>query len=185
MIAGGDLRPGVKVELDGTPYVVTDYQWVKPGKGGAFMRTKLKNMKTGAVIDRTFRTDEKIPRAEVEERKVQFLYRAEDTYHFMDTESFEQFSMGEKQLADASGFLKEEQVISILFYRSEPVGVVLPTFVELEVAETEPGVRGDTASGGSKPAKLETGAVIQVPLFINIGDLLRVDTRSGAYVERA
>ncbi len=185
MIAGGDLRPGVKVELDGTPYVVTDYQWVKPGKGGAFMRTKLKNMKTGAIIDRTFRTDEKIPRAWVEERKVQFLYRTEGMYHFMDTESFEQFSMAEKPLGEASGFLKEEQVISILFHRGEPVGVVLPTFVELEVAETEPGVRGDTASGGSKPAKLETGAVIQVPLFINIGDLLRVDTRSGAYVERA
>lgn len=185
MIAGGDLRPGVKVELDGTPYVVTDHQWVKPGKGGAFMRTKLKNMKTGAIIDRTFRTDEKITRAEVEERKVQFLYRTEGTYHFMDTESFEQFSMDEKPLGEASGFLTEEQVISILFHRGEPVGVVLPTFVELEVAETEPGVRGDTASGGSKPAKLETGAVIQVPLFINIGDVLRVDTRSGAYVERA
>jgi elongation factor P len=185
MIAGGDLRPGVKVELDGNPYVVTDYQWVKPGKGGAFMRTKLKNMKTGAVIDRTFRTDEKIPKAEVEERKVQFLYRTEDAYHFMDMESFDQFSMDEKQLGDASGFLKEELVVSVLFHRAEPVAVLLPTFVELKVAETEPGVRGDTASGGSKPAKLETGAVIQVPLFINIGDALRVDTRSGTYVERA
>ena len=185
MIAGGDLRPGVKVELDGTPYVVTDFQWVKPGKGGAFMRTRLKNMKTGAVIERTFRTDEKIPTAEVEERRVQFLYRTEDMYHFMDTNSFEQFSMGEKPLGGASGFLKEAQVFSILFHRDEPVGVALPTFVELEVAETEPGVRGDTASGGSKPATLETGAVIQVPLFINIGDVLRVDTRSGAYVERA
>lgn len=185
MIAGGDLRPGVKVELDGIPYVVNDFQWVKPGKGGAFMRTKLKNMKTGAIIERTFRTDEKIPRAEVEERKVQFLYRAEGTYHFMDKESFDQFSISEKQLGNASGFLKEELVVSILFHRVEPVGVLLPTFVELEVAETEPGVRGDTASGGSKPATLETGAVIQVPLFINIGDLVRVDTRSSTYVERA
>jgi len=185
MIAGGDLRPGVKVELDGGLYVVVDYQWVKPGKGGAFMRTKLKNMKTGAIIERTFRTDEKLQRAEVEERKVQFLYRAEDAYHFMDTESFDQFTLGEKQLGEASGFLKEGLVLSILFHRGEPAGVVLPTFVELTVVETEPGVRGDTATGGSKPAKLETGAVIQVPLFINIGDLLRVDTRSGAYVERA
>lgn len=185
MILGGDLRPGVKIELDGTPYVVTDYQWVKPGKGGAFMRTKLKNMKTGAIIDRTFRTDEKLQRAEVEERKVQFLYRTEDAYHFMDMESFDQFTLGEKQLGEASGFLKEELVISILFHRGEPAGVLLPTFVELKVVETEPGVRGDTVSGGSKPAKLETGAVIQVPLFINVGDLLRVDTRSGAYVERA
>jgi elongation factor P len=185
MIAGGDLRPGVKIEIDGTPYVVTDYQWVKPGKGGAFMRTKLKNMKTGAVIDRTFRTEEKIPTARVEERKVQFLYRSEATYHFMDTATFEQFALQEQQLGDAGGFLKEEQVLSILFFREEPVGVVLPTFVELRVAETEPGVRGDTAAGGSKPATLETGAVLQVPLFINVGDLLRVDTRSGTYVERA
>jgi elongation factor P len=185
MILGGDLRPGVKIELDGIPYIVTDFQWVKPGKGGAFMRTKLKSMKTGAIIERTFRTDEKLQRAEVEERKVQFLYRAEDALHFMDMESFDQFTLDEKQLREASGFLKEELVISILFHRGEPAGVVLPTFVELKVAETEPGVRGDTASGGSKPAKLETGAVIQVPLFINIGDLLRVDTRSGTYVERA
>lgn len=185
MISGGDLRPGVKVELEGGPYVVVDYQWVKPGKGGAFMRTKLKNMKSGAIIERTFRTEEKLQRAEVEERKVQFLYRAEDAYHFMDTESFDQFTLGEKQLGEASGFLKEGLALSILFHRGEPAGVVLPTFVELTVVETEPGVRGDTATGGSKPAKLETGAVIQVPLFINIGDLLRVDTRSGAYVERA
>jgi len=185
MIGGGDLRPGVKIELDGTPYVVTDFQWVKPGKGGAFMRTKLKNMKTGAIIDRTFRTEEKLERAEVEERKVQFLYRTEDAYHFMDTESFEQFTFEEKQIGEASGLLKEELVISVLFHRGGPVGVVLPTFVELKVVETEPGFRGDTTSGGSKPAKLETGAVIQVPLFINIGDLLRVDTRSGTYVERA
>ena len=185
MITGGDLRPGLKVELDGIPYVVTDFQWVKPGKGGAFMRTKLKNMKTGAVIDRTFRTDEKIPKAEVEERKVQFLYRSEASYHFMDMASFDQFPMDEKELGDASGFLKEELVVSILFHRAEPVGVLLPTFVELKVVESEPGVRGDTASGGSKPATLETGAVIQVPLFVNIGDLVRVDTRSSTYVERA
>lgn len=185
MISGGDLRPGVKVELDGTPYVVTDYHWVKPGKGGAFMRTKLRNMKTGAIIDRTFRTEEKLQKAEVEDRKVQFLYHDGDVYHFMDTESFDQFTMDEKQLGDVSGFLKEEMIISVLSHRGEPIGVVLPTFVELRVAETEPGVRGDTATGGSKPATLETGATIQVPLFINVGDLLRVDTRTGVYVERA
>ena len=185
MIAAGDLRSGVKVELDGTPYVVTDYQWVKPGKGGAFMRTKLKNMKTGAISDRTFRTDEKLSKAEVEDRKVQFLYQDGDVYHFMDTQSFDQFTMGEKELGGATGFLKDGMVISVLFYRDEPVDVVLPTFVELRVVETDPGFRGDTASGGSKPATLETNAVIQVPLFINVGDLLRVDTRSGTYVERA
>lgn len=185
MIAAGDLRSGVKVELDGTPYVVTDYQWVKPGKGGAFMRTKLKNMKTGAISDRTFRTDEKLPKAEVEDRKVQFLYQDGDVYHFMDTQSFDQFTIGEKELGGATGFLKDGMVISVLFYRDEPVDVVLPTFVDLRVVETDPGFRGDTASGGSKPATLETNAVIQVPLFINVGDLLRVDTRSGTYVERA
>jgi elongation factor P len=185
MIAAGDLRSGVKVELDGTPYIVTDYQWVKPGKGGAFMRTKLKNMKTGAISDRTFRTEEKLQKAEVEDRKVQFLYQDGDVYHFMDTESFDQFSIGQKKLGAASGFLKDGMIISVLFYRGEPVDVVLPIFVELRVVETDPGFRGDTASGGSKPATLETNAVIQVPLFINIGDLLRVDTRSGAYVERA
>jgi elongation factor P len=185
MISGGDLRPGVKVELDGAPYIVTDFQWVKPGKGGAFMRTKLKNMKTGAIIDRTFRTDEKLPKAEVEDRKVQFLYHDGDVYHFMDTESFDQFTMDEKQLGEASGFLKEEMIISVLNHRGEPISMVLPTFVELRVTETEPGFRGDTASGGSKSATLETGATIQVPLFINIGDLLRVDTRTGIYVERA
>ncbi|MBI2883801.1 MAG: elongation factor P [Candidatus Methylomirabilis oxyfera] len=185
MISGGDLRPGVKVELDGSPFIVTDFQWVKPGKGGAFMRTKLKNMKTGAIIDRTFRTEEKLPKAEVEDRKVQFLYHDGDVYHFMDTESFDQFTMDEQLLGVASGFLKEEMIISVMNHRGEPIGIVLPTFVELRVAETEPGLRGDTASGGSKPATLETGATIQVPLFINIGDLLRVDTRTGAYVERA
>ncbi|MDE2059088.1 MAG: elongation factor P [candidate division NC10 bacterium] len=185
MISGGDLRPGVKVELDGSPFVVTDFQWVKPGKGGAFMRTKLKNMKTGAIIDRTFRTEEKLPKAEVEDRKVQFLYHDGDVYHFMDTESFDQFTMNEKQLGEASGFLKEEMIISVLNHRGEPIGVVLPTFVELRVVQTDPGFRGDTASGGSKPATLETGATIQVPLFINVGDLLRVDTRFGSYVERA
>lgn len=185
MIAAGDLRSGVKVELDGIPYVVTDYQWVKPGKGGAFMRTKLKNMKTGAISDRTFRTEEKLSKAEVEDRKVQFLYQDGDVYHFMDTQSFDQFTMGEKELGGATGFLKDGMVISVLLYRGEPVEVVLPTFVELRVVETDPGFRGDTASGGSKPATLETNAVIQVPLFINVGDLLRVDTRSGTYVERA
>ncbi len=185
MISGGDLRPGVKIELDGVPHVVTSYQWVKPGKGGAFMRTKLRNMRTGAIIDRTFRTDEKLPPAVVEERRAQFLYRTDDTYHLMDEASYEQFPLSAKQLGESRDFLKEEMVITILFHRGTPVGVELPIFVELTVTETDPGVRGDTASGGSKPATLETGAVIQVPLFINVGDRLRVDTREGVYVERA
>ena len=185
MISGGDLRPGVKVELDGVPYIVTDFQWVKPGKGGAFMRTKLRNMRTGSTIDRTFRTDEKLESAVLEERKAQFLYGSDAEYHFMDTETYEQFFLTEEQLGDMRLYLKEEMVATIVSHGGSPLTVELPTFVELKVAETDPGLRGDTASGGSKPATLETGAVIQVPLFINVGDRLRVDTRTGAYIERA
>lgn len=185
MILAGDLRPGMKIEVDGVPYVVTDYQWVKPGKGGAFNRTKLRNMRTGAIIERTFRTEEKLPAAELEEKKAQFLYRSDDEFHFMDTETYEQFFLSEDQLGEARRYLKEEMVVTIVSHRGSPLAVEVPTFVELAVVETEPGVRGDTASGGSKPATLETGAVIQVPLFINVGDRLRVDTRTGTYIERA
>ena len=185
MILGGELRPGVKVELDGVPFVVTDFQWVKPGKGGAFMRTKLRNLRTGAIIERTFRTEEKLERAELEERQAQFLYKGEDEYHFMDTQTYEQFFLLEDHLGETRKYLKEEMVVSIVSHGGKPLAVEVPTFVELAVVETEPGVRGDTASGGSKPATLETGAVIQVPLFINVGDRLRVDTRTGAYIERA
>jgi len=185
VILAGDLRPGMKIELDGTPFVVTDYQWVKPGKGGAFNRTKLRNMRTGSIVERTFRTEEKVERAELEERRAQFLYRSDDEYHFMDTETYEQFFLPEDQLGDARDYLKEEMVVTIVSHRGSPLTVEVPTFVELAVAKTDPGVRGDTASGGSKPATLETGAVIQVPLFINVGDRLRVDTRTGTYIERA
>ncbi len=185
VILGGDLRPGVRIELDSVPFVVTDFQWVKPGKGGAFMRTKLKNLRTGAVIERTFRTEEKLERAELDERQVQFMYRNGDEYHFMDTETYEQFFLPEDQLGGAQKYLKEEMVVTIVSHGGRPLTVEVPTFVELAVSATEPGVRGDTASGGSKPATLETGAVIQVPLFINVGDRLRVDTRTGAYIERA
>lgn len=185
MIGAGDLRPGMKIEVEGVPYIVTDYQWVKPGKGGAFMRTKLRNLRTGAIVDRTFRTEEKLPLAQVEERKVQYLYRDGDQFYFMDTGTYEQFFLREGQLGGVRGFLREELVLTILFHREEPVGVEVPTFVELAVAETDPGVRGDTASGGSKPARLESGAVIQVPLFVNVGDRVRVDTRTATYVERA
>ena len=185
MILAGDLRPGMKIELDGVPFVVTDYQWVKPGKGGAFNRTKLKNMRTGSIVERTFRTEEKLPAAELEEKRVQFLYQTGDEFHFMDTESYEQFFLSEEQLKDTRKYLKEEMVVTIVSHRGSPLAVEVPTFVELAVTETDPGVRGDTASGGSKPATLETGAVIQVPLFNNVGDRLRVDTRTGTYIERA
>jgi elongation factor P len=185
VILAGDLRPGMKIEMDGVPFIVTDYQWVKPGKGGAFNRTKLRNMRTGSIAERTFRTEEKLEQAVLEERRAQFLYRSDDEYHFMDTETYEQFFLPDKQLGDARNYLKEEMVVTIVSHRGSPLNVVVPTFVELAVAKTDPGLRGDTASGGSKPATVETGAVIQVPLFINVGDRLRIDTRTGAYIERA
>jgi elongation factor P len=175
----------MKVEMDGVPFVVIDYQWVKPGKGGAFNRTKMKNMRTGSIIERTFRSEEKLEQAVLEERRAQFMYRSDDEFHFMETETFEQFFLPEAQLGDAQNYLKEEMVVTIVSHRGSPLRVEVPTFVELTVTETDPGVRGDTASGGSKPATLETGAVIQVPLFINVGDRLRVDTRTGTYIERA
>jgi elongation factor P len=185
VILAGDLRPGMKIELDGAPFIVVDYQWVKPGKGGAFNRVKLRNMRTGSIAERTFRTEEKVDQAVLEERKAQFLYRSDDEFHLMDTESYEQFFLSEKQMGDAPPYLKEEMVVTILSHRDSPISVVVPTFVELEVTEADPGLRGDTASGGSKPATVETGAVIQVPLFINVGDRLRIDTRTGTYIERA
>jgi elongation factor P len=158
---------------------------VKPGKGGAFNRTKLRNLRSGSIVERTFRTEEKVEQASLEERRAQFLYRSDDEYHFMDTDTYEQFFLRETQMGDAPKYLKEEMVVTIVSHRGSPLTVEVPTFVELAVAETDPGVRGDTASGGSKPARLETGAVIQVPLFINVGDRLRVDTRTGSYIERA
>jgi elongation factor P len=185
VILAGDLRPGMKIEMDKVPFIVVDYQWVKPGKGGAFNRTKLRNLRTGSIVERTFRTEEKVDSADLEERHAQFLYASDDEYHFMDTESYEQFYLSAEQLGSARNYLKEEMVVTIVSHRGSPLTVEVPTFVELIVAETDPGLRGDTASGGSKPAKLETGAVIQVPLFINTGDKLRVDTRTGNYIERA
>jgi len=174
----------MKILLDASVYQVVEYQHHKPGKGGAIVRTKLKNLKTGAVLDRTFRPEEKILLAEIEERKMQFLYRQEEMFYFMDTSNYEQISLRARQLGSAPNYLKAEETISIQFHNGEPVDVLLPTFVQLKVRMTDPGVRGDTASGGSKPATLETGMVIQVPLFINVGDVVRVDTRTGAYVER-
>jgi elongation factor P len=185
MYLSNELRPGSKIEMDGTPYLVVEYQHHKPGKGGAMVRTKLRNLRTGALIDRTFRPDEKIAPAPLEERRAQFLYRQGDHYTFMDVETYEQFTVTETQLGGTKAYLKEEMEVTILFYHAEVIGVDLPIVVELTVEETDPGVRGDTASGGSKPAKLETGAVIQVPLFIDVGTRIRVDTRTGTYITRA
>ena len=180
-----EFRKGLKIELDGEPYIITDFLHVKPGKGGAFVRTKLKSLITGNVIDRTFRSGEKVQTPELEEKTMQYLYHEGDTYHFMDSGTYEQFTLSGKLLGEDSNFLQENVEVEILFHNGQPIGVELPLFVELRIVQTEPGVKGDTASGGTKPATVETGAVIQVPLFLNEGDVIKVDTRTGEYIERA
>ncbi|HBS58560.1 MAG TPA: elongation factor P [Firmicutes bacterium] len=185
MISVNDFRTGITIELDGAVFAVVDFQHVKPGKGAAFVRAKIKNVKTGAVLERTFNAGEKVPRARVESRQMQYLYENDGMYTFMDNENYEQVELSSAQLGDALKFLKENMTISIQFYQGAIMGVELPYSVELKVIETEPGIKGDTASGGTKPAKLETGHVVRVPFFINEGDILRVDTRTGDYIERA
>lgn len=185
MYSTADFKKGLKIEIDGTPYIIVDFLHVKPGKGGAFVRTKLKNLVTGKVLDQTFRSGEKVKRPDLVEREMQFLYREGDNFHLMDNQTYEQLALTAEQLGDAMLFLVENMNVNVLFFNQRPVAVDLPTFVELEVSQTEPGVKGDTASGGSKPATLESGAIIQVPLFINEGDRVKVDTRTGTYIERA
>jgi len=185
MISSNDFRTGVTIELDGGVWQVVDFQHVKPGKGAAFVRTKLKNAKTGAVVERTFNAGEKVPRARVDQRAMQYLYESDGMFNFMDNETYEQITLSNEQLGDAKRFLKENMSIGILFFQGIVIGIDMPNSVELEVIETDPGIRGDTATGGTKPAKLETGYIVKVPLFINIGDVLRIDTRSGDYIERA
>jgi elongation factor P len=185
MISVNDFRNGVTVELDGVVFTVIDFQHVKPGKGAAFVRAKIKNVKTGSVLERTFNAGEKVPRARIESRQMQYLYESDGVYTFMDNENFEQVELSGAQLGDALKFLKENMTISIQFYNGSVMGVELPYSVELKVVETEPGIKGDTSSGGTKQAKLETGHVVRVPFFINEGEMLRIDTRSGDYLERA
>jgi len=182
-VSTNDFRKGMKIELDGAPYVIVDFQHVKPGKGGAFVRTRLRHLQLGSVIDRTFRAEEKVPLADFEERRAQFLYR-DDRFHFMDLDTYDQLALSKEEMGEAAAYLKEETEVTILYHKGAPIGVELPTFVELRVVRTDPGLRGDTASGGSKPATLETGAVVSVPLFIGEGDTLRIDTRTGGYIER-
>ena len=178
-----EFKKGMKIELDGEPYSIVDFQHVKPGKGGAFVRTKLKHMRVGKVIDHTYRAGEKVELVDFEEKGMQFLYR-DDRYHFMDLESYEQISLSEDEVGDAREFLKENTEVEVLFINGSPVTVELPNFMELAIVKTEPGVRGDTATGGTKPAELESGAVVQVPLFLNIGDVVKVDTRTSEYLSR-
>lgn len=185
MISTNDFKTGLTIELNGDPCQIVDFQHVKPGKGAAFVRAKIKNLKNGSVIEQTFRAGEKIPRAVLDRRHMQYLYNDGESFVFMDNENFEQIFLTQEQLDDAEKFLKENMECQIMLYQGKVLGLDLPNTVELEVVETEPGIKGDTASGGSKPATLETGLVVQVPFFVNTGDILRIDTRSGQYIERA
>ncbi len=183
-ISTNNFKNGAKIELEGVPYSIVEFQHVKPGKGGAFVRTKLKNLRTGRVLDKTFRAGEKLEAAQVEEKSMQYLYPEGDKFCFMDNQTYEQIFLTAEQLEGGRNFLQENTNVQIVFHRGKSIGVELPIFVELEVTDTDPGMKGDTASGGSKPATLSTGGVVQVPLFINIGDKIRLDTRTGGYIER-
>jgi len=186
MLSTNQFRNGNHIDVDGTIFKIVEFQHVKPGKGGAFVRTKLRRASDGAVIDRTFRAGEKFRSVRTEVRRMQFLYRDGTDAHFMDTETYEQLTIPERTLADALRFMRDSEEFELLYIDGAPADVQLPSALDLEVTETEPGYRGDTASGGgTKPAVLETGARIQVPLFVNLGDRVRVDTRSGEYVSRA
>ena len=185
MYSTSDFKKGLKIEIDGTPYTIVEFLHVKPGKGGAFVRTKIKNLMTGKVLDQTFRSGEKVKRPDLVEREMQFLYRDGDNFYLMDNENYEQLALTAEQLGEATLYLTENLNVKVLFFNQQPVTAEVPNSVELTVAQAEPGLKGDTASGATKPATLETGAVIQVPLFINEGDRVRVDTRTGTYIERA
>jgi elongation factor P len=183
-VSTAEFRNGLKIEIDGEPYIIVEFQHVKPGKGGAFVRTKMKSLKSGNVIDRTFRSGEKVDVPELEEKTMQYLYAADKDRVFMDTSSYEQLSMSEQQLGESINYLKENMEIKVLYFKGQPINIDIPMFVELAIARTDPGVRGDTASGGSKPATLETGAVVKVPFYLNEGDVIKVDTRTGTFIER-
>lgn len=184
MYSTTDFKKGLKIELDGTPYEILDFEHFKPGKGGAMVRTKLRNILNGKVVDNTFRSGEKCGKADTETRTLQFLYRDADGYAFMDMTDYEQSHVTEEQTSGKGGFLVDGQEVKVLLYKGQPIDIDLPASVVLEVTETEPGVKGDTVSSTFKPATLQTGLQIQVPLFVNIGDRIKVDTRSGDYLGR-
>lgn len=180
-----EFKSGLKIMLDGDPYVIVENEFVKPGKGQAFNRVKVRNLKTGRVIERTFKSGDKADGADVVDVEMQYLYTDGESWHFMNPETFEQLTANAAAMADASQWLKGQETCIVTLWNGEPLAVTPPNFVTLEVTETDPGLRGDTSGGGGKPATLETGAVVRVPLFINIGDVLKIDTRSGEYVSRA
>lgn len=185
MISVNDFKTGVTIEMDGQAWQVVEFQHVKPGKGAAFVRAKLKNVKTGSSVEKTFRAGEKLPKAHLERREMQYLYNDGEGFVCMDTENYDQLSIPADAIGEGSKWLLENMNIQVLFFQGNIIGVEIPNFVELEVTETEPGVKGDTATGATKNATLETGAVVKVPLFVNTGDRIRIDTRSGEYLDRA
>ena len=184
MISAGDFRKGVTFEMDGDVYQIVDFQHVKPGKGAAFVRSKIKNIMTGAIKDHTFNPNDRYPRARIESKEMQYLYNDGELYYFMDNESYEQLPLNKEDVEDAIIYIKENSNATIRFYQGKAFDVEAPNFVELEITHTEPGVKGDTATGATKPATLETGATVNVPLFVNIGDVVKIDTRTGEYLSR-
>ncbi|HNZ40969.1 MAG TPA: elongation factor P [Clostridia bacterium] len=185
MITAGDFRNGITFEMDGTVYQIIEFQHVKPGKGAAFVRAKIRNVKSGSIVERTFNPSDKFELARMERKDMQYLYSDGDLFYFMDVETYDQIPINGETLGDTLTFVKENEVVQILSYKGEIFGVEPPNFVVLEVTHTEPGFAGNTAQGATKPATVETGAQIKVPLFVNIGDLVRIDTRTGEYMERA
>jgi elongation factor P len=179
-----DIRKGLKIMMDGAPYTVVEFQFVKPGKGAAFTRTKVKNLLTGAVLERNFRSGEKFEPANVETKTMQYLYKDADSFVFMDTTSYDQVQIPDTTIGESSDYMPENINVEVLFFQDRAVGVTLPNFIEQAIVETEPGFRGDTATGSTKPGKISTGATINVPLFISVGDIVKIDTRTGEYIER-
>ena len=184
MISAGEFRKGITFEMDDKPFVVVDFQHVKPGKGAAFVRTKYKNLITGSIKEDAFNPNDKYPKAHIETKEMQYLYNDGEFYYFMDNETYEQISLSEKDVGDASKYIKENENAQVRFYKGKVFQVEAPNFVELQIVETEPGVKGDTATNVTKSATVETGAEIQVPLFVNEGDTVKVDTRTGEYISR-
>ncbi|MBX5482720.1 MAG: elongation factor P [Myxococcaceae bacterium] len=184
VIDTSEFRNGLKIEIDGEPFEIVEFQHVKPGKGAAFVRTKYRSLISGRVLEKNFKSGDKVGRPDIEEKEMQYLYKQGDDYYFMDTKTFEQTYLQEATLGDAKNYLKENINASILFFNGKPIGVSLPNSVDLKVVKCDPGVRGDTVSGAMKPAELETGYTVSVPLFINEGDILKIDTRDGKYLTR-
>lgn len=185
MISASEFRNGVTIEYEGDVYTILEFQHVKPGKGAAFVRTKIKNIKTGSVVEKTFRPTEKMGKAFIDRKDMQYLYSDGELFHFMDNETFEQIAVNSSDVGDALKFVKENEMVKILSYNGEIFGIEPPLFVELEITDTEPGFKGDTATGATKPAVVETGANVNVPLFVNQGDVIKIDTRTGEYLSRA